>query len=78
MPQRASMLRVGLPTRMRWTVEADGSEVARHTGWELRLTPFGGSRWKVEARSLGELRSYRRATTVGEQADARELASYLA
>ena len=63
---------------MRWTVEPDGSEVALCAGWELRLTPFGGSRWKVEARSLGGGRSYKRATTARGEADARQLAARLA
>jgi len=64
-------------TVLQWTVERDGTEVVRHVDWELRLTPFVGERWRVEARSLGGERSYRWATTVGEKADARERAAGL-
>lgn len=59
---------------LKWTVEPDGSQVAHRAGWELRITPFPGKRWKVEVRATHGARVYHRRTALGDEAMARHLA----
>ena len=61
-----------------WVKAPDGSEAAVYDGWELRLRPLSGERWKIEACALGRPSYGRWVKVAGDRTYAQSRALQLA